>query len=323
MHRNDRVGRRLKLRDLDSFRTVVEAGSMAKAAVLLGVSQPAISKSISELERTLGVALLDRTPRGVAPTPTAAVLLKRVISIFDDVRLALEEIGHLQDPTQGELRIGAPEPLLYFLTTIIDRLVARHPNMRFDVTIGDTSLLLEKLRGRDLDIAFTRIADDAAGTEFETEFLYDDPLVVAAGSTSPWSKRRRIDLAHLTDERWVLSPPDTLLGRFAHEVFGSRGLKMPKAVVVTRSVQMRVDLVATGRYLSLLPRAMLQFQRGPDTLKPLKIDLAETKRPVGLVRLKGRTIGRIADLFVAEARTVISRQYRLDSCQEARKLRHS
>jgi DNA-binding transcriptional LysR family regulator len=319
MHRSDRVGRRLKLRDLKSFRTVVEAGSMAKAAVILGVSQPAISKSIAELERTLGVTLLDRTPRGIALTPAGAPLLKRVISIFDDVRLALEEIEHLQDPTQGVLRIGAPEPLLYFLTTIIDRLVARHPNMRFDVTIGDTSLLLEKLRGRDLDIAFTRIAGDAAGTEFETEYLYDDPLVVAAGSTSPWSRRRRIDLAHLTDEPWVLSPPDTLLGQFAYEVFGSRGLTMPRAAVVTRSVQMRVNLVATGRYLSLLPQAMIQAHRGRDVLKALKIDLAETKRPVGLVRLKGRTIGRIADIFVAQARTVISRQYRPTGCEEARK----
>jgi len=282
---------------------------MAKAAVLLGVTQPAISKSIAELERTLGVALLDRTPRGVAPTPYADLLLKRVISIFDDVRLALEEIDHLQDPTQGELRIGAPEPLLYFLTTIIDDLVARHPNMRFDVTIADTRLLLDMLRSRDLDIAFTRIADEAVGTEFETELLYDDPLVVAARSTSPWSKRRRIDLAHLTDERWVLSPPDTLLGRFAHEIFGSRGLMMPRAAVVTRSVQMRVNLVATGRYLSLLPQAMLQFQRARDTLKPLKIDLAETKRHVGLVRLKGRTIGRIADLFIAQARHVVGRRY--------------
>ena len=309
MHRNDRVGRRLKLRDLDSFRTVVEAGSMAKAAVLLGVSQPAISKSIAELERTIGVALLDRTPRGVAPTPYAALLLNRVIAIFDDVRLALEEIEHLQDPTQGELRIGAPEPLLYFLTTIIDHLVARHPNMRFDVTIADTSLLLERLRGRDLDIAFTRIADDAADSEFETEFLYDDPLVVVAGSTSPWFKRRRIDLAHLSDERWVFSPPDTLLGRFALEVFQSRGLPMPRAAVVTRSVQMRVNFVATGRYLSLLPKAMLHSQRDCEVLRALKIDLDETKRPVGLVRLKRRTAGPAAELFIAEARHVVSRRY--------------
>ena len=255
------------------------------------------------------MALLDRTPRGVAPTPYAALLLNRVIAIFDDVRLALEEIEHLQDPTQGELRIGAPEPLLYFLTTIIDHLVARHPNMRFDVTIADTSLLLERLRGRDLDIAFTRIADDAADSEFETEFLYDDPLVVVAGSTSPWFRRRRIDLAHLSDERWVFSPPDTLLGRFALEVFQSRGLPMPRAAVVTRSVQMRVNFVATGRYLSLLPKAMLHSQRDCEVLRALKIDLDETKRPVGLVRLKRRTAGPAAELFIAEARHVVSRRY--------------
>ncbi len=318
MHRNDRVGRRLKLRDLDSFRVILEAGSMAKAAALLGVSQPAISKSIAELERTLGVTLLDRTPRGVEPTPYAGVLHKRVIAIFDDVRQALAEIEHLQDPTQGGLRIGAPEPLLYLLTTIIDSLVARHPKMHFDVIIADTALLLAKLRGRELDIAFTRIPESAEEPDLETEILYDDPLAVMAGPTSPWIKRRRIDLDQLADERWVLSPPDTLLGRFAREAFQSRGLRMPRAVVVTGSVQMRVNLVVTGRYLSILPRAMLLTQQDRGSLRALKIDLAETKRPVGLVRLKQRTIGPIANLFIREVRLVVSRWYKRENAASDR-----
>jgi DNA-binding transcriptional LysR family regulator len=232
-------------------------------------------------------------------------LLKRGTVIFDDLRLALEEIEHLRDPTQGELRVGAPEPLIPLLTVIIDGLVSRHPRMHFDVTVADTSLLLAKLRGRELDIAFTRLPHPVAEPDLETEVLYDDPLVVMAGQASPWLKRRRIGLADLVHERWALSPPETLLGRFAAEVFQSRGLTLPRAVVVTPSVQMRVSLVTTGRYLSILPRAMLRAQRNA-SLRALRIDLSETKRPVGLVLLNKRTIGPIASVFIAAARQVIS-----------------
>jgi DNA-binding transcriptional LysR family regulator len=305
MRWTDRIGKRLKLRDLHTLRVVVDTGSMAQAAKQLALSQPAISKSIAEIEHTLGVSLLDRTPRGVVPTPYADVLLKRGMVIFDDLRLALEEIEHLRDPTQGELQVGAPEPLIPLLTVIIDGLVSRHPRMHFDVTVADTSLLLAKLRGRELDIAFTRLPHPVAEPDLETEVLYDDPLVVMAGQASPWLKRRRIGLADLVHERWALSPPETLLGRFAAEVFQSRGLTLPRAVVVTPSVQMRVSLVTTGRYLSILPRAMLRAQRNA-SLRALRIDLSETKRPVGLVLLNKRTIGPIASVFIAAARQVIS-----------------
>jgi DNA-binding transcriptional LysR family regulator len=307
MRWTDRIGRRLKLRDLHTLRVVVDTGSMAQAAKQLALSQPAISKSIADIEHTLGVSLLDRMPRGVVPTPYADVLLKRGTVIFDDLRLALEEIEHLRDPTQGELRVGAPEPLVPLLTVIIDGLVSRYPRIHFDVAVADTSLLLGKLRGRELDVGITRLPDAVAeADDLETEVLYDDPLVVMAGQASRWLRRRHVGLADLAHERWTLSPPETLLGRFAAEVFQSRGLALPSAVVVTSSVQMRLSLVATGRYLSILPRAMLRVQRNA-SLRALRIDLSETKRPVGLVLLNKRTIAPIASLFIAAARQAISK----------------
>jgi DNA-binding transcriptional LysR family regulator len=149
------------------------------------------------------------------------------------------------------------------------------------------------------------LPDPVAEGDLETEVLYDDPLVVMAGQASPWLRRRRVGLADLAHERWTFSPPETLLGRFAAEAFQSRGLTLPSAVVVTQSVQMRVSLVTTGRYLSILPRAMLRAQRNA-SLRALRIDLSETKRPVGVVLLNKRTIGPIAGLFIATARQVVS-----------------
>src|SRR5215470_18860533 len=108
-HWDTRIGKRLRLRDLHVLLTVVERRSMAKAAQHLAVSQPAVSKAISDLEHTLGVQLLDRGPRGVEPTDYGRALIKRGIAVFDELRQGVKDIEFLSDPTAGELRIGAGE----------------------------------------------------------------------------------------------------------------------------------------------------------------------------------------------------------------------
>src|SRR5262245_387439 len=102
---DDRTKRRLKLRDLETLMAVVEAGSMGKAAQRLKLFQPAISKSIADLEAALGVRLLDRSRRGVEPTPYGLALIRRGVSAFDELKLGVQEIEFLADPAAGELRI--------------------------------------------------------------------------------------------------------------------------------------------------------------------------------------------------------------------------
>src|SRR5579859_1082447 len=109
---SDRTKRRLKLRDLDILMAVIESGSMGKAAKRLEVSQPAISKAIVELEDALGVPLVDRSSRGIEPTPYGLALQKRSISIFNDLRHGVQDIDFLRDPTKGEIRLGTTEPVM-------------------------------------------------------------------------------------------------------------------------------------------------------------------------------------------------------------------
>src|SRR5258708_10932728 len=109
MDPSERVAQRLKLRGLQVLDAVVRSGSMAKAASLLNVTQPAVSKAIGELERMLGVRLLDRNPQGVEPTLYGRVLLKRGVAIFDEIQQGMKEIEFLADPTAGEVRIGCGE----------------------------------------------------------------------------------------------------------------------------------------------------------------------------------------------------------------------
>jgi DNA-binding transcriptional LysR family regulator len=138
----ERIGRRLKLRDLHVLFAVMQWGSMAKAAQHLAVSQPVVSAAIATLEQTLGVRLLDRTRRGVEPTIYGRALRHHGLAAFDALRQGVKEIEFLADPTMGELRIGCPEWIAAGLLPVItDRLLQRHPRVLFQVdqTITETS----------------------------------------------------------------------------------------------------------------------------------------------------------------------------------------
>ena len=108
IHWEEQIGRRVKLRDLFVFFTVVDCGSMAKAGVKLGVSTPSVSAVIAGLEHVLAVRLLDRSPQGVVMTAYGEALLARARAAFDELRQGIKEIEFIGDPHAGELRIGGP-----------------------------------------------------------------------------------------------------------------------------------------------------------------------------------------------------------------------
>src|SRR5216684_9058658 len=112
MHWVDRIGRRVKLRDLHVLLAVAQSGSMSKAAERLAVSHPVVSKTIADLENTLGVRLFDRTARGAEPTRFGLAFLDCGVAVFDDLRRGVRQIEFLADPAAGELWIGAVTPFM-------------------------------------------------------------------------------------------------------------------------------------------------------------------------------------------------------------------
>src|SRR5262247_1856850 len=118
---------------------VAEVGSMGKAARLLATSQPAVSRSIGELEHALGVRLLDRSAQGVEPTPFGRALLKRGTAVFDELQQGIKDVRFLSDPTTGELTIGASFAIAESLVAkVLTRILRRYPRLAFQVHSTDT-----------------------------------------------------------------------------------------------------------------------------------------------------------------------------------------
>lgn len=314
MNLQERVNRRLKLRDLRLLLAVVEWGSMAKAAAQLHLTQSGVSRAIAELEHTFGVRLFDRTAQGVEPTLYGRALIRRGAAVFDELRQGVNEIEHLADPTAGELRLGCTEPMTWGLVpTVIDRLSREYPRLIFHVTQADPGTLrYRELRERKIELAVGRIAGPIVDNDVEAEILYEERPFVVAGVKSAWARRRTINLAELVNEHWTLPPTDSVARSLLEYAFHASGLPPPRISVVTFSIPIHNTLLASGRFLAVLPGSMLRFSAKRMSLKVLPIELPVRPGPVGIVTLKNRTLGPVAQRFVEQAREVASQLVKLD-----------
>jgi DNA-binding transcriptional LysR family regulator len=312
MEWESRLGRRLRVRDLYILSIAVHTGSMAKAARQLAISQPAVSEAIANLEHILAVPLLDRTPRGVAPTIYADAILRRSSAVFDELRQGVRDIAFLSDPTAGELKIGCPESISSsILPAIIAHFQAQHSAVVLDVDAGTTAELVARLHDRSLDIMLARTVGGYAANGFvdtlNAEILFHDSIVVVAGAQTRWARRRKIDIAELADARWILAKGDTWNFSVVDEAFRERGLSLPKVSMRTLSVHIRANLLTTGDFVTVLPKSVMDLYGARFALKTLPVPLPIRPWPVAIVTLKNRTLSPLAERFIASARAVVKK----------------
>jgi DNA-binding transcriptional LysR family regulator len=299
-----RIGRRLRLRDLYILSTVVRWGSMAKAAEHLAVSQPAVSDAIANLEAALAVRLLDRSPQGVKPTIYADALLKRGDVVFDELRQGIRDIEFLANPAAGEVQVGCPESLAFLSSAIINRISQRYPDVIVHIlTTQPATLEFRELRERKVDLLLGRISTPLMDDDIDVEVLFEDRLFVVTGVHNRWTGRKKIELAELMNERWLLLPADNVLSSLIAQAFQARGLNVPRASV-TADIHVRIHLLTTGCFLTVLPDSLLQFIARRWSLKTLPTDLSIQAPALSVITLKNRTLSPVARLFIESAREV-------------------
>lgn len=299
----DRIGRRVRLRDLHMLMAVARSGSMSKAAEQLAISHPVVSKTVGDLEAVLGVPLFDRSSHGVKPTIYGEALLKCGAVVFDELRQGIRHVEFLADPTVGNLRFGCPEAMAAgFIPAVAEQFRRQYPDVVLDMINADMTPKYRELRELDVEFLVGRIPMPFLGEDLIGETLFEERLLVVVGAQSRWARRRRVELADLVDEAWVLPPPDTVPGMLAIELFRAMGLRCPPPKTITFSIHLTCSLLATGAFLALLPESLLRFSGKRLSLAVLSVKLPPQQSAVGVISVKNRTLSPLAERFIGCAR---------------------
>src|SRR5262249_30839648 len=186
---------------------------------------------------------------------------------------------------------------------IIEGFFRKYPRVVLRVDQVETGTLeLPGLRERKFDLVLGRISTPTIGNELvddlNVEILFDDRLVVVAGMQSQWARRRKIDLAELVNERWILGGPDSGPYRIVSDAFRGRGLNMPKISLVTSSVYLRTNMVASGHFITTSQSSVVHFWADRLALKVLPVDLPMRPWPLAIVTLKNRMLSPVVARFI-------------------------
>jgi DNA-binding transcriptional LysR family regulator len=216
----------------------------------------------------------------------------------------VEDIASLVDPSVGEVRMGGSEHTISAIyAPVIHRLTQQYPRMSFHVTVGDYRTLSRELDARNIDFVVSRMYGPSS-EEHAVEVLFEDPLVVVTGRKNPLARRRSIALADLLDEPWTLQPRENSFGSFAIDVFRAAGIAPPRITVATTSSNLRGEMLATGRYLTMVPRYWVLLPRRNASLKILPVEFPGSRLKVAIITQKNRSLSRAAELFVDNVRTL-------------------
>ena len=308
---DSQIGRRITLRDLHILSFVARWGGMAKAASHLSTSQSVVSDAIANLENALGVRLLDRSARGVEPTIYAKTLLKRSSIAFDELREGIKDIEALADSTAGEVRVACPEFLAGgLIPDVVGGFSRRYPDIVCEAVEADaTTLEFRQLQERSVDLMVARIPAAFSDADLNVEVLFDDPHLIVVGAKSPWIKRRNVTLANLAGEPWII-PASLIVREIINEAFETQNLKVPEGKIISSFVLMRNHLLATGRFLTVLPASVLKYNAKQWALRALPIKLGTKPRPIAIIMLKNRSISPAVQLFIEHLRVTAKRYLR-------------
>jgi DNA-binding transcriptional LysR family regulator len=300
-----RLPRRLKMGELRAFMAVMEHRSFRKAATVLHLSQPAVTKAVASLEHTLGVKLFDRVANGVEPTVHGRSFGPRATAIFDELRRAAQDLTLVSSGAMGSLRVGTvPMPAIPFLPVAIQRLIAAHAGTFLSVVEERETELLDRLRKRDIEVAILRMSLIDASDDMQVDPLFDEKLCVVAARGHALASRTRLNWPELLEERWVMPPADCYFYEHVQRTLDRLGMRMPRQMVETASIQMQFNLVLHAGMLGFGMRSQISFAPGKEFLVRLPFDLPIEGSSVAAVTLKSHEPSPLARQLVEAIRAL-------------------
>jgi DNA-binding transcriptional LysR family regulator len=286
-------------RKLQLFMSAARHGNLTEAAVALEISQPALSKSIKALEKSLGVRLLERGRFGVTPTPYGLALMQHGQVMEAEMRHALSEIEALKGSKRGHILMGCgPTEANRLLPLALQKLSHDHPDVTVTVMYGLNEALMPWVKQGEIDFALSSVPSRSIDPELMHEQLCTDSAVVVARNGHPLSSLRTITYEQLMQYPWIL-PRQRELERLAFEdFFLDRGQTPPPAQVETTSTVLMKSLVMQSDALTFIPRELIYWEAQAGQLRALNVPTTQWTRLIGLTRRRKVTVSPPCQLLI-------------------------
>ncbi|MCP4007529.1 MAG: LysR family transcriptional regulator [bacterium] len=303
MHLNIRVDQLL------SVLAITEHGTLRGAAVALGTSQPALSRTLREVERILDVRLFERGPRGVAPTRFGRAVARHATVIRAEAQRTLLDLDALRSAEAEPIRLGVvPVVAAPLVADAITETRCAHPETIIRMEARPQSELLERLAAGHVDLVLGPLADPGeAGPGFEQTKIFSEDLCVIAGKSHPLARRRGVlSLEDLADQEWLLSPHGSHERSSVDLVFRRAGLSAPPPRIESEDVPFQMYTVATSNLLSVIQRSQATFGAVLG-LRELRVDLGTPAADIGVTYPIGSPLQETAKDLISALRKAAAR----------------
>jgi DNA-binding transcriptional LysR family regulator len=304
------VHSRLKTRQLCLLVYLDDHRSVLRAAESAGMTQPAASKLLREIEAVVDARLFERHARGVVPTWYGEILVRHARLALLELNLAHEEIAALRSGRSGKAAIGTVlSPGTNLVPLAVTRVKQQHPGLLISIEIDSSKPLVEKLLQGELDMLVARVWDweGAEGLRFEP--LADECHAVIAGSGHPLAGKHDLRLEDLIDQSWVLPPPGSLVRDKLMNVFLDHGLSLPRNIVQTASLPMITSLLRMTHMIAPIPRETVQAQCDSGDLTVLVQNLGVVIGSFGIITRREHRLSSGAQLALEALREAAATLY--------------
>lgn len=275
---------RVKFRHLQCFLAVAQFGSVQKAAQSLAITQPAVSKTVAELEAVLGVKLFERGRHGAVPTHEGQLFMPHASACVSALRQGVELLARDEGATAATLDIGVlPTVATALVPPMLRAFSAQWPRAVVRLTTASNADLLEKLKAREISFAVGRLADPERMVGLSFEQLYSEPLVVVVRAGHPLQHGADMP-ARLVDFPLVLPPFGTLIRQAADSLLAAWGVLPVSSFVEMLSVSVGRALALENDAVWFVPSGVVEYDLRHGTLVRLPLPSAGSEEPVGLIQ---------------------------------------
>lgn len=298
---------RLSMRQVRLLAALDLQRNMRRAGEALNITQPAATRMLLALEQSLNLRLFTRTTRSIAPTPYGESLVRHCRTMLAMLGHAQEELLALDSGTQGKVVLGTLLVAASFLVPrAVTRFKSRHPTITVLLREGTTASLLPALRQGELDLVVGRVAADVSGEGLKFEAFYSEPMCIVSRVEHRLAKRRRLAIADLSREKWILPPPEAAYRSRINGAFRRANLEPPKWVVESTSILANTSMVRDTDVLATMPRDIAQQYVDLGVLRILPVRLPPPSGPVGVITALGRPLPPAASEVIHALREVVA-----------------